>query len=258
MEGKKTSNTGLLIGLLCIIMLLIAIVGLMVVLLFWNSSKTKDVTEENTVTVESTKEVLRQSVTTEQITDREEPATAQESLDSPQEEITVELLSGELREIERILNSSSNYGFCQSEYKDYTNINWEMVFYCGAGIHEQNLSQNIINDYLAYVHEEELFTGLTAIRGDALEEFVKRTTGHPYKDAVRPLKWPYMSDYDMYFCEHGDTNYYEVSVINGERTGNEYTVRYLGYDENYEQATMEIKFILNGENCQFISNQRVE
>lgn len=261
MDERKTTKKGLLLGLLClIILLLVLVIGMLVVLL--QKKDGKETTSEAVNTSEVIKETSLQEMEREKDHTSDETTEAekekQDTSGISEEELTKETLdSGELKEVENNLNSMTNYGFLQSEYSDYRNINWNMVFYSGAGISE-NVTDDMVKAYLSYLHQDEQYTDIAAVRGKNLETFVKNTTGHPYKDALRPLEWVYLSEYDMYMCEHGDTNYCEVTVLDGEKEGNRYTVRYVGYNESYEQSTMEVVFQKTDSGYRFISNRCVK
>lgn len=257
MKNEKTPKRGLLIGLLLIIILLIAIIGLMAVLLLHarhelnrSYKEQPQITETtgNTEITENTEGYIGESLTTED-------GLEQKKEDKENSKAPVIVLSDEeLMEVSDMLNSMKYYGFCQSEYIDGSWIDWDKVFYSGAGIQQGDVSDEQINTYLKYVDQEELFTELIMIPGDALKTFVEETSGYPYEEANRPLVWTYMSEYDLYACQHGDTNYMEVTVLKGERKGQEYTIRYMGYDESYQESEMEIVFVREGDTYRFISN----
>ena len=156
----------------------------------------------------------------------------------------------ELSDIEDKLNSIKYYGFLRSTYKDPRNIDWNEVFYVGAGIDQGNASDKVKKAYLRKTGYDEIMTDLTVIKGSDIEEFVEETTGYDYSEMKNPLDWVYIKDMDLYINEHGDTNQSIVDVKSAKVSGDEYTVTYTGEDSAYV-----VTFVDENGKYRFISNQ---
>ena len=157
------------------------------------------------------KQEAEESVEVKEGTDTEENMPeADAAEEAVQEEKTGEAQSGELSEaellqIEKDFNEVKWNGFLQSEYQRTERIYWDEALYNGGGI-ETSASDELIEAYLKEIKEEELLGDLTVVETKDLEEFVEATTKKPYSDAVYPLSWTYLTDYDAYILQHGDTN----------------------------------------------------
>lgn len=143
----------------------------------------------------------------------------------------------ELAGIEKKLNSMGYYGFLRSLYTDPTEIKLEEVFYNGAGLDPDNgsPSEKVKKAYLKATGDDEIYTDITTISGKEVRDYVKKTTGHDLSEMKYPLDdWVYLEDYDLYCCEHGDTNMMNVEVSSGHKEDGEYTITYYnGTDGNY-------------------------
>ena len=139
------------------------------------------------------------------------------------------LSAKELNSIEKKLNEIGYYGFLLSYYSDPCDINWNSVFYVGAGFDQGTPSNKIVRAYLKETGEDEVYTDLTTVSGKDVKSYVKKTTGHKYSEMNRPLDWVYLKDYDLYIFEHGDTNQANTEVISGTLEGDTYTITYENY-----------------------------
>ena len=158
----------------------------------------------------------------------------------------------ELLSYENKLDSIGYYGFMLSTYDDPTKIDWNEVFYVGAGLDSTNGSPSakVAKAYLKATGEDEIYTDLTCVSGKDIEEYVKETTGREYSEMKYPLDWVYLKELDLYVNEHGDTNQSSISVKAGMKDRDEITLVYEGYD-NIEYC---VTFKDKGGKYQFISN----
>lgn len=157
----------------------------------------------------------------------------------------------EKKDVQDKLNSIGYYGFLRSEYSDPADIEWEEVFYVGAGLDKDNgsPSKEVIDAYLKATGDDELYTDLTAVSGEDVKSYVKATTGLDYSKMNHPLDWVYLEDYDLYVCEHGDTNQSNSEILSGHYEDGVYTISYRRENEDYV-----VTFADDGDTYRFISN----
>ena len=156
----------------------------------------------------------------------------------------------ELISYEKKLNSLKYYGFLHGDYSDPRDIEWDEVFYVGAGFDQGTPSAKICKAYLKATGEDEIYTDLTTISGDDVRSFVKETTGLDYSEMNYPLDFTYLKDYDLYINEHGDTNQSSVSVTAGMMNEGNVLIAY----ERADGFEYVVTFKDNGGKYQFISN----
>ena len=149
-------------------------------------------------------------------------------------------------------------GFFLSDYRNPTEINWSEVLYNGAGISVQP-GKKELDAYLEASGMDELYTDVTAIRGKDLNSFVFKTTGTPYKNALRPLilSWTYLPKYDLYLHMAGDTNHQQIEFSNGWDLGDHtYRLRYTVNAPDREHESWPYEATVRVENGQwtFLSN----
>ncbi len=167
-----------------------------------------------------------------------------------------ELTERELRIINRDLEGIEYYGFLLSEYDDPKYIDWNEVFYCGAGLDGVKLTKSLEKAYLNKTGGDEIYTDLTILSADEIEDYVKKTTGLSYSKMRNPLDWTYLRKEDVYVFEHGDTNQIGVDLISGYVEDGIYTVRYMhkGWWGENTDCEYELCFTKNDGYYCFISN----
>ena len=136
------------------------------------------------------------------------------------------LNGSELEFIEEKFNTAGYNGFLTHEFKDPRYINWNEVFYDGAGLNQSRPSKKVQDAYLKATGEDEIMTDLVVISKDDVESYVESTTGYEYSKMRKPLGWTYLKDYDLYIAEHGDTNRMPVTVLDGYAKDGKYIVYY--------------------------------
>ena len=172
----------------------------------------------------------------ERIADIEVPAVWKEKLDAAFHAISLpdNMTDEELADVEKELNSIGYYGFLLSTYPDPSRIDWNEVFYVGAGFTQNYPSEEILDAYMKATGEEEFYTDFTVMKGEDVRNYVKKTSGMDYSEMKCPLEWTYLEDYDLYLMEHGDTNQITVSVTGGHYENGEYAISYYGqWGEEY-------------------------
>ncbi|MBQ7563199.1 MAG: YARHG domain-containing protein [Lachnospiraceae bacterium] len=166
------------------------------------------------------------------------------------------LTKRELGIIEKDLNSLDYYGFLLSDYDEPKYIDWDEVFYNGAGLKEARWTKAIEEAYLKKTGNREVIADLTILAASDVEDYVRKTTGLSYSRMRNPLDWVYLNSSDVYVFEHGDTNQIEVTVKSGYVQDGVYTVRYEHnnwWGENAD-CEYEVSFTKDGAAYCFISN----
>lgn len=133
-----------------------------------------------------------------------------------------ELTNEELREFTAWINTGNNYGnygFLLSEYEDPRDMDLNELFYTGAGMDCERLSQKEQSAYLEATGQAEIYTDCTRLTSEQINDFLEQRLGLSYEDMTHPLDWVYLPEYDIYVHEHGDTNYMNFTCVSGRQTG---------------------------------------
>ncbi|WP_026498003.1 YARHG domain-containing protein [Butyrivibrio sp. WCD2001] len=138
--------------------------------------------------------------------------------------------AAELRVIEKKLNSIGYYGFLLRSFTDPHYIDWNEVFYTGAGFDQHGATKEVRDAFLKATGDDEIYTDLTVVSGKDVRDYVKKTTGFDYDEMVNDLDWVYLEKYDLFISEHGDTNMAFVTVNEGMLEDGEYTIIYTNYE----------------------------
>ncbi|MCR5222329.1 MAG: YARHG domain-containing protein [Lachnospiraceae bacterium] len=172
-----------------------------------------------------------------------------------------ELTGRELSELATLFSGPVYYGFLLTEYQDPKDIDWNEVFYNGAGLSFDGSYEEAVKEYQKQTGEEELLGDLTVISEENLQTFVRSTTGYDYKEMRHPLNWwTYLPECKAYAFEHGDTNYRsEILAVNGSVRDNVYTVQY-NYNGGFYEGppSFTVTFTRNGQTLRFLSNRANE
>lgn len=157
----------------------------------------------------------------------EQEVPSQEESTTNPDNYPVQLTGAQLTDFQNKLETMENYGFLLSDYDDIRNINLDQVLYSGAGMSNPSNSEDIINAYLDLAGKTEMYTGCVILTSEQIDDFLDTKTGYNLSSMNRALTWDYISEYDAYIVEHGDTNYCEICITNGIKTGeNLYEVEY--------------------------------
>lgn len=168
------------------------------------------------------------------------------------------LTSLELGEMSEFLREKDSYGFLQSFYQDVRDVELGEVFYIGAGLDRVN-SEDVRNSYLKAVGKSEFDTDFIALRESDIDALLRKRTGYGLSDMSNPLSWTYLKEEKVYCMEAGDTNYVEVSVIDGMKTDD--GMYYILYENPFLEYTDEntdcmVTLKKQGDEYQFVSNKR--
>lgn len=187
------------------------------------------------------------------------PGTAETPLESDMGiEGGTALTSLELGEMSEFLRKKDSYGFLQSFYQDVRDVELGEVFYVGAGLDRVN-SEDVRNSYLKAVGKSEFDTDFIALRESDIDALLRKRTGYGLSDMSNPFSWTYLKEEKVYCMEAGDTNYMEVSVIDGMKTDD--GIYYILYENPFLEYTDEntdcvVTLKKQGDEYQFVSNKR--
>ena len=188
-------------------------------------------------------------------TETPEPTQASQSAAYP-----YDLTDNEISYFQRTLNQMDNYGFLQSDYNDIRDVNLAMVFYTGADIERPENYREIAEAYLSERQQDEFFCDYSLLTTSQINEFLQLKTGYSLSDMYSQMTWYYISSYDTYLHEHGDTNYMSVTCTTGRAIAeNTYEIEYnfdggiYDNDSNlHESGTVTLES--SGTSLKFISN----
>ncbi len=168
------------------------------------------------------------------------------------------LTSLELGEMSEFLREKDSYGFLQSFYQDVRDVELGEVFYIGAGLDRVN-SEDVRNSYLKAVGKSEFDTDFIALRESDIDALLRKRTGYGLSDMSNPFSWTYLKEEKVYCMEAGDTNYMEVSVIDGMKTDD--GMYYILYENPFlvytdENTNCMVTLKKQGDEYQFVANER--
>ena len=130
-------------------------------------------------------------------------------------------------------------GFFVTTYSRPEEIDWNEVFYNGAGM-ARKPSESELAEYENFCGPA--MTSLVCIDRENIESFVREKTGMEYCVARHPLQW-YVTDSGLYMTQHGDTNARQIRFTEGTAAGNEYRLVFPGTD--YVNYRFERDFVVS-------------
>ena len=198
-----------------------------------------------------------------------------------------ELTEQEVKQLSRSVRSSDN-GFFVCTYYRPEEIDWEQVFYNGAGV-GMTLTDEQMYELRVRLTEEEAqknpqptpeptegeegeegeevqeaepelieIPGLTVVSLNSIKSFVKSRTGIDYSEMRKPVEWPEFSR-NIFYLVHGDSNYTRIELLSGTVKGTEYRIyyRYVGRNKSKDPEYVMTARIEKGR-WTFISNLPVD
>ncbi len=206
-------------------------------------------TAQTEVSVETETGVLKE---TESI-----PGTEQETSE-PDALSERELTEEELLFFTNYLSRIDNYGFLLSEYAAPAEINLEEVFYSGAGIQMQPMTEQEKEAYMKAAGQNEIFTDVVHLSSAQIDNFLMEKTGISNKDMDTPLPWLYVPEYDTYYHEAGDTNYVFLYCEDGSVINEKYYTLHVQTENGYaayQEGVCELVLEKSGNGYRFVSNK---
>ena len=134
------------------------------------------------------------------------------------EELGRQLSDGELQVFTDWIGRSDNYGFLLSVYDTPAGVDLDEIFYCGAGIEQEEVAPEEVEAYLQACGWDEIYTDFEKLTMEQIDAFLQKKTGLSYEQMNGRLRWTYLPAYDAYYAEHGDTNYRAFSCVEGYTT----------------------------------------
>lgn len=166
----------------------------------------------------------------------------------------VTLSQTELSNFSNYFNQNENNGFLLSYYKKPAEIDLAEALFNGAGITQTGLSDSEKAAFLEAINESEIYTDVTKLTTNQINTFLKKKTGLTLTDITKKFTWVYLSKYDTYYFQHGDTNFSPIECISGYKTKDGlYVIKYRNdYMSEGNSATVTLK--QSGSDYLFVSN----
>lgn len=181
---------------------------------------------------------------------------------SRSEEPGRQLSNGELQVFTDWIGRSDNYGFLLSVYDTPAEIDLDEIFYCGAGIEQNEVTEEEVEAYLQACGWDEIYTDFEKLTTEQIDAFLQKKTGLSYEQMNSRLRWTYLPAYDAYYAEHGDTNYRAFSCVEGYTVDEQvFTLRCRPCDlggadaDGYHVMDYELKLEKQDGEYRFLSNR---
>lgn len=129
-----------------------------------------------------------------------------------------------------------NNGFLRSSYSNPNEIDLSLLLYDGIGENSE-IPQNEISDFLLKINMEELQTNLIKLTTSQIKGFLKEKMNYDITNISDKLNWKYLSKYDAYYHQHGDTAFLNVYCIDGYKTNDNQYIIILKEDTRYSNNT---------------------
>lgn len=166
---------------------------------------------------------------------------------------TRNLTEEELNSFKDYFNKTGINGFLTQEFADSKDINLYILLYNGIG-KQTTITDEEKRDYLNASGMEELYTDLLKIKDDDIKEFLKSNADLDHTKGTSIKNFKYLSKYDAYYHEHGDTSYMEVeNCTNGKLDENSNYI--LNCKFKYDDMGTETKLKNKDDSYIFISNK---
>ena len=130
-------------------------------------------------------------------------------------------------------------GFFITSYSRPEEIDWNEVFYTGAGM-ARKPSELELAEYENSVGP--VITSLVCIDEQNVKMYVRERTGIDYSAARHPLQW-YRTKSGLFMTQHGDTNARPIRFSEGAVSGSEY--RLIFHGEDYVNYRLDRDFVVS-------------
>ena len=138
-----------------------------------------------------------------------------------------ELSEDELKVYTDLFNTPEYKGFLLTPFENAEDIDYDSVFYYGAGI-EDELKSGEEEDYLEASGNKEIYGDLFILRSDSLTKYLETHLG--VSDFIIPEKyyWDYIESRDTYYYYHWSSDFddYQFECISARKDGNAVTLRF--------------------------------
>ena len=171
------------------------------------------------------------------------------------------LTAEECREVEKSVNAEDSYGFLLSVYEKPQDLDAEQVFFIGAGLETEALSEEEREAYLEETGEEE-DVNVFRLSAQQIDDHLQYRAGVSLGDLTRQPGWVYLEDYDAYYISHGDeeTNVCQFEVTDAAVQGDFYRIHYRVKNNSrivngWHTPVYEAILKKNGDSFRFCSNR---
>ena len=187
--------------------------------------------------------------------------TAEKKADS--EETTAEtseardLTTEELRSFTDWIQRAENYGFLLSEYRDPKDADLGEIFYSGAGIATEPLTDAERQEYLEVSGREDIDTDCVRLTTEQINRVLIKRLGYTLDEMSQELPWFYLEKAKVWVTEHGDTNYVNFTCVSGrELSAGVYELECVPGDASYRPYVHSCHLTLQekGEDYRILSN----
>ena len=115
-------------------------------------------------------------------------------------------------------DNSGNYGLLLSEYTDPKDADLNQIFYTGAGMESESLTDSEKQAYLKLTGLSEIYTDMTRLTTGQINDFLEEKLGCTLDEMTAPFNWTYLEETDAWVNQHGDTNYTLFTCVGGQET----------------------------------------
>ena len=161
----------------------------------------------------------------------EAAATGQEAEDAR------ELTTTELQEFTDWINegdNGGNYGFLLSDYRDPKDADLGEIFYSGAGVATEPLTDAERQEYLEVSGQAEIYTDCIKLTTEQINGVLTKKLGCTLDEMSQKMPWFYLEQAKVWVTEHGDTNYVNFTCVSGrELSEGVYELDCVPGDESY-------------------------
>ena len=129
-----------------------------------------------------------------------------------------ELQRGELKAFTNWIDKEDNYGnygLLLSEYTDPKAADLNQIFYTGAGMETEPLTEGEKQAYLKITGQPEIYTDMTRLTTSQINDFLESRLGYTLDEMTGSLDWTYLEETDVWVHQHGDTNYTPFTCVGG-------------------------------------------
>ena len=172
-----------------------------------------------------------------------------------------ELSEEECAELESFLNDTGCYGFLLSVYERPQDLDAEQVFFVGAGLETERVTDEEREAYLERTGREEA-VNLFKLSAPQVSDYLLYRAGISYQELSDKPDWVYLEDYDAYYQCHGDeeTNLSSFEVTDGAVQGDYYRVHYrlkrnAADADGWHIPCYEVILKKNGDSYRFCANR---
>lgn len=164
----------------------------------------------------------------------------------------VALEQSELDFFTEYFNMIDNNGFLRSDFDTPAGMDLIQVFYSGAGIEQQEITEPEKQAYIGATGQEEIYLAMIKLTTDQINTFLQDKAGISLEDVTAGFDWTYLEQYDAYYHESGDTNYDPYICINGTKNGDLYEIN---CKEQSGGTTLTVTLQKTADKFLFVSNQ---